>query len=193
MSLTCPQCGEQNRDDAKICGMCGIVLTRSPVATQASPVPPQVRQTMPPPPVSGYGYGPMQQQYVVYAGFWLRFIASFIDGLILASVGFVIGILLSLAGAGSENTGQLVGIAIGWLYNALLESSSAQGSLGKMALGLKVTDMDGYPISFGRATGRHFAKIISAIILLIGFIIAGFTAKKQALHDLIAGCLVVKK
>jgi uncharacterized RDD family membrane protein YckC len=73
-----------------------------------------------------------------------------------------------------------------------LESSSMQATLGKMALGLKVTDLNGKQISFGKATGRYFAKIISAIILLIGFIMVAFTEKKQGLHDMIAGTLVVK-
>ena len=81
-----------------------------------------------------------------------------------------------------------------WLYFALMESSPHQGTLGKLALGLKVTDLNGDgPISFGRATGRHFSKILSVVILGIGFIMAGFTARKQALHDLIAGCLVLRR
>ncbi len=87
----------------------------------------------------------------------------------------------------------LVIAAIGWLYFALMESSKNQGTLGKMALGLKVTDMDGNKISFGRATGRYFSKILSGMILMIGYIIAGFTDKKQALHDMIASCLVLRK
>jgi len=84
-------------------------------------------------------------------------------------------------------------IVIGWLYYALMESSVRQATLGKMALGLMVTDLNGQKISFDRATGRHFAKIISALILFIGFLMAGFTRRKQALHDMIAGCLVIRK
>jgi uncharacterized RDD family membrane protein YckC len=74
-----------------------------------------------------------------------------------------------------------------------MESSYLQATLGKMAIGIVVTDLEGKRISFARATGRHFAKIISGFILFIGYIMAGFTQKKQALHDLIADCLVVKK
>jgi len=59
-----------------------------------------------------------------------------------------------------------------------------------MALSMKVTDLQGNRISFARATGRHFAKYISAMILLIGYIMAGFTERKQALHDMITGTLV---
>jgi uncharacterized RDD family membrane protein YckC len=79
-----------------------------------------------------------------------------------------------------------------WLYFALMESLKG-ATLGKMALGIIVTDMNGNSISFGRATGRYFAKIISGLIFCIGYIMAGFTQQKQALHDIIAGCLVVNK
>jgi len=62
-----------------------------------------------------------------------------------------------------------------------------------MVLGIRVTDLNGNRISFGRATGRYFAKIVSSLTFMIGYIIAGFTDRKQALHDMIAGCLVVNK
>jgi len=74
-----------------------------------------------------------------------------------------------------------------------MEYSKTQGTLGKMALGLKVPDLEGEPISFARATGRYFGKIISGLILYIGYILAGLTEKKQALHDIMASCLVVRK
>ncbi|MBI9072485.1 MAG: RDD family protein [Melioribacteraceae bacterium] len=80
---------------------------------------------------------------------------------------------------------------IQWLYYALMESSSKQATLGKMAVGIKVTDMSGARIGFGKASGRYFGKILSGLILNIGYIIAAFTEKKQALHDILAGCLVV--
>jgi uncharacterized RDD family membrane protein YckC len=73
-----------------------------------------------------------------------------------------------------------------------MESSPKQGTLGKMALGIVVTDMDSRRISFGRATGRYFAKILSGLILGIGFLMVAFTEKKQGLHDILAGTLVVK-
>ena len=83
-------------------------------------------------------------------------------------------------------------IAASWLYEALMESSSYQATLGKMIFGMKVTDLYGNRISFARATGRHFAKILSGMILCIGFIMVGFTERKQGLHDLIAGTLVTR-
>jgi len=81
-----------------------------------------------------------------------------------------------------------------WLYYALLESSAWQGTVGKKALGLIVTDLDGRPITFARATGRFFSRLITGLVpLMIGYILAGITAKKQALHDMIAGTLVLRK
>lgn len=146
-----------------------------------------------------------------YAGFWRRFVAILIDTVILI-VCFVpiisiiiVPIVFSLDSSAKtpeeieqiklnisdftrilSSTGQ-------WLYFSLMESSSKQATLGKMAMGIYVTDLNGNRISFGRATGRYLGKVISALILLIGFLMAGFTEKKQALHDKIAGCLVVRK
>ncbi|HPN39317.1 MAG TPA: RDD family protein [Melioribacteraceae bacterium] len=83
-------------------------------------------------------------------------------------------------------------IIISWLYFALMEASSKKATLGKMALGLIVTDVNGVRLSFGRASGRYFGKILSGLILNIGFIMAAFTEKKQALHDILAGTLVLE-
>ena len=155
-----------------------------------------------------------------YAGFWLRLGALIIDGIILSVVQFIIVMpALGLMGLASfselqnmdaENMSDeealgIIGPMFGavaviwvaatvlqWLYFALMESSSKQATLGKMALGIKVTDMNGNRISFLRATGRYFGKLISAMILCVGYLMAAFTEKKQALHDLMASCLVVK-
>ena len=152
-----------------------------------------------------------------YAGFWLRFVAHLIDSIVLSvvyGVLFLIGIamvgvesLRSMA-QGMENGDAapsaafimmmlfvlFLGTLASWLYYAYMESSVNQGTLGKMALGLIVTDLQGRRISFGRATGRFFAKIITGLIPLgIGYMMAGFTEKKQALHDMIVGTLVLRK
>ncbi|PCI24877.1 hypothetical protein COB57_03855 [Candidatus Peregrinibacteria bacterium] len=87
----------------------------------------------------------------------------------------------------------LVQVLVPYIYYAKMESSENQATLGKMALGMKVTDMNGKRISFGRASGRYWGKILSGLTILIGYIMAGFTDKKQALHDMMAGCLVVNK
>jgi len=80
---------------------------------------------------------------------------------------------------------------LAWLYFGLCESSAWQGTVGKLALGIRVTDMDGKRISFMRATGRYFGKIVSAFILCIGFLMVAWTQRKQGLHDLLAQTLVL--
>jgi uncharacterized RDD family membrane protein YckC len=87
----------------------------------------------------------------------------------------------------------LFGTIVGWLYNALMMSGPNQATLGKKALGIKVTDTRGHRISFGRATGRYFAQYISGIILAIGYFMMLWDKQKQTLHDNIAGTLVVKQ
>src|SRR5262249_29421146 len=88
----------------------------------------------------------------------------------------------------------LVGFLGGWLYHALLESSDWQATAGKKLLGLAVTDLHGQKISFARASGRHFGKIVTSLIPLgIGYILAGITEKKQAIHDMLASCLVLRR
>jgi uncharacterized RDD family membrane protein YckC len=158
-----------------------------------------------------------QAQEKKFAGFWWRFLAIIIDGIIVGIAQWIIITpLLGLIGfgafkaaSGDITTDQavgLVGAVVGaamltwlftvvaaWLYFALMESSKFQGTIGKLALGIIVTDMEGNKISFGRATGRYFGKIVSAIIIYIGFMMAGFTEKKQGLHDILAGTLVWKK
>lgn len=152
-----------------------------------------------------------------YAGFWWRFIAHLLDGAILGIVHFILMLpfigsivytainasngdfsdskALGMAGAivGTLVLFGMLSIAATWLYFALMESSNYQGTLGKIVMGIIVTDENGNRITFGRATGRYFAKILSGMIFYIGYIMAGFTDKKQALHDIIANTLVWKK
>jgi uncharacterized RDD family membrane protein YckC len=152
-----------------------------------------------------------------YAGFWLRLLAFLIDHILLGvvlgvaallaiaaiGVGYFRRMIEGLRAGGDEYVFSLVsdifvvllfGFAASWIYHAWMESSEYQGTLGKMALGLIVTDMNDQRITFGRASGRFFARIISNLIPLeIGYIMAGFTEKKQALHDMIASCLVLRK
>jgi uncharacterized RDD family membrane protein YckC len=129
-----------------------------------------------------------------YAGFWRRFAAWLIDYIL---VGVVTGILVAILGGIGDDAGTGIGYFLSvigsLLYYSVLESSANQATVGKMALGIQVTDLQGNRISFGRALGRTLAKILSGLILLIGYIMAAFTAKKQGLHDMIAGTLVVKK
>jgi uncharacterized RDD family membrane protein YckC len=145
---------------------------------------------------------------VSYAGFWRRVVAYVVDGLL---VGVVMTVLIFLFAAGAIggiaagspeaaaaafgligllNLGSIIAM---WLYFALMESSPAQGTLGKIAVGLIVTDLAGNRIGFGRATGRFFGKILSGLVFAIGFLMAGFTERKQGLHDMLASTLVLNK
>jgi uncharacterized RDD family membrane protein YckC len=130
-----------------------------------------------------------------YAGFWRRFVAWLLDGLLLSLVTLPFTLQFggdAAAEAARTSVAGTISTVVGWLYYALMESSAKQATVGKMALGIIVTDLEGRRIGFGRATGRYFAKILSALILGIGFLMAAFTERKQGLHDMIAGTLVVK-
>jgi uncharacterized RDD family membrane protein YckC len=188
--LNCPKCGVEAPDDAASCAACGERFENLADGGESAPAP------------------PIKAARIIYAGFWLRAGAYLIDSVLL---GIVVGFtllrpLMDRAGISPDNpwvlfngmSQQIVAINLlvamaGWLYWALLESSAWQATLGKRILGLIVTDLDGHRISFARATGRHFGKVISGMILLLGFLMAGFTEKKQALHDMLAGCLVLRK
>jgi uncharacterized RDD family membrane protein YckC len=143
-----------------------------------------------------------------YAGFWLRLAAYILDSLVLGlTAGVAVFMPLMSRGAISADnpwevyTGttrqffalRLLILMIQWVYFALLESSPWQASLGKKMLGLKVTDLEGQRISFGRASARYFCTLLSGFILMIGFLMIAFTQKKQALHDILSGCLVIKR
>jgi uncharacterized RDD family membrane protein YckC len=129
---------------------------------------------------------PLRQASVHYGGFWIRVAAVLIDSVILA-VPFLI--LRDRLGAMQP----VLSFFADWLYFAFMESSYNQATLGKLACGLAVTDVDGQRISFGRATGRYFAKFISALTLFLGYAMVGWTRQKRGLHDFIAGTLVVRR
>lgn len=136
-----------------------------------------------------------------YAGFWLRFVAAFIDSIIITVISRVL--LLGFDTPRLDLTQSyfdalnspvtLMNTLLFWIYFAILESSPLQASFGKYILGIKVIDIYGRRIGFLRATGRHFGKIVSAFILMIGYLMAAFTGQKQALHDKMANCLVIKR
>lgn len=144
----------------------------------------------------------------LYAGFWRRALAWFIDALIFFAIHVALTVFFGtwlllpwvLTGSGhGEMMARLVdaslqpfGVVVLWLYYAVCESSRWRATPGKLALGLQVTDECGRRIGFARATGRYFGKFVSALALCVGFLLAGWTARKQALHDLMAGCCVVR-
>ena len=129
------------------------------------------------------------EEPVIYAGFWRRFLAALLDAVILFIPNLIIELLLMHE---APALSWLLTIAIGWIYAAGLESSSSQATWGKQALGISVTSTSGDRISFAQATGRHFGKWISALILLIGYLMMLWDDQKQTLHDKMANTLVVK-
>jgi len=161
--MICHNCGKDNDDRAMYCQACGISL-------QARPAPTPV----------------VAAHTEFYAGFWTRFLALIIDAIIIS-------VASGIVAAGTMGAGVVVTFFGPWLYEAFMLSSEWQATVGKRAMSIVVTGIDGKRISFARATGRHFAKYISAFILGIGFIMAAFTAKKQAMHDMIAETLVVNR
>jgi uncharacterized RDD family membrane protein YckC len=167
----CTACGAHNPPDARFCQTCGTAMaTMAPLPVTAS--------------IAAYASHP-------YGGFWIRLVAWIIDVLIFYGVmlplAFVSGFGLHLHFAGGA-----LSLCGWWLYDAFLTSSSWQATLGKMAVRVRVTDLAGNRISFERATGRHFAKYLSALLLGIGYLMIAFTDRKQGLHDMLAGTLVQK-
>ncbi|MFO0962064.1 MAG: RDD family protein [Phycisphaerales bacterium] len=148
---------------------------------------------------------PTQYGRANYAGFFQRLAAYLLDWIMISvavfALAIAVGVVLAVVLGGNDPkaaqrvgffTGLLANVAIvfvGWLYFAMLESSAKQATIGKRLLGIVVTDEHGQRISFVRATGRYFAKVLSSI-MLVGYIMAAFMPKKQALHDLIAGTSV---
>lgn len=221
--MYCSRCGALQADNAAFCGVCGQPLGAAqpnPASVGAAPSYPATAvpgsATPLAPPMAAYAAVPAPL-YAPYAGFWLRFVAYVIDALVLCvGIGVFVLVWAGIFGLSAfRNINQgfdsgdnflapaailflvvLIFVATAgiWLYYACFESSAHQATLGKMALGLTVTDMQGRRVTFGRASGRFFAKMITGLIpLCIGYIMAGFTEKKQALHDMIASCLVLRK
>jgi uncharacterized RDD family membrane protein YckC len=204
----CAQCGSPLVPGATFCSNCGarvvVTLPDDPAAPAASAAPatPATQET-------AWAAAAAVTPAVRYGGFWRRFWAVVLDGLIVNVVTVPVGMMLSLPTAtliDSDNItaeqmvaylsayamAAFIGTVVNWLYFALMESSKWQATLGKLALGLRVTGLAGRRIGFGRASGRFFAKMVSALTLGIGYVIQVFTARRQALHDLIAGTLIVR-
>ncbi|MEN5069135.1 RDD family protein [Stenotrophomonas sp. TWI1183] len=152
---------------------------------------------------TGYaGSAVVDGQDVVYAGFWKRYAAYFIDYILLTVVTLPLSMIINVMGASSGNEGvqvaltlvvMLLSLVISIGYYAGFHASRGGATLGKMAVGIKVVRGNGERISFLRAFCRYLATIVSSLILMIGFIMAAFTERKQALHDMMCDTLVVDK
>ncbi len=185
----CPRCGTLASDKAERCPSCGLRFVEE---ASAANTPGFVDIS-----------GAVALHIVEYAGFWRRFGAFAVDVFILSAIeqGFVVFLWRTFSPATDINSLSpglilLIGLfefLLTWLYYAFMESSKWQGTLGKQISGIIITDNEGRRISFGRATGRYFAKTLSVLMLGIGYLMIIFSRKKQGLHDMMAGCLVVKK
>jgi uncharacterized RDD family membrane protein YckC len=185
----CQHCGAVHADDASFCPSCGSW-------------------------VGSVGGLPAVEAPARYAGFWQRAGAWLLDQLIVGVPFNILTAVLipydqpevksttdaagktTLHWTGDWNTFGLIlaaGVVASWLYTALLQSSPRQATVGKIALGLIVTDEAGERITFARATGRYFASILNSVTLGIGYLMVIWTARKQALHDKVAGTVVVPK
>lgn len=189
--MFCTQCGVPLPAGANFCGSCGRVVDTHDAAGPVAAATPQAAASAAAP-----------ARDARYAGFWRRVAASVLDSFILAALNLVLMFIavLALMQVGlAEDDGSpavaliyLGGYAIAWLYFAITHSGAHQASPGKRALGIKVTDLEGRRISFARATGRYFAYLVTSLVTLgIGLLMVAFTSRRQALHDLIAGTLVV--
>lgn len=185
--MLCTKCGSSNPDQASFCRSCGNAL-------EAGAPTPSGAQT------TGSTSAAAAISSNNYAGFWLRFAALFLDGIILSlisfPVAFIVGLLFGISGAQESNA--MIGIvylmlfAVSATYFTLMESSEKGATLGKRAVNIRVVDMQGNRISKGKAFARWVSHALSYITLYVGFLMQPFTAKKQALHDMVSGTVVVK-
>ncbi|MGM0554334.1 MAG: RDD family protein [Pseudomonadota bacterium] len=185
--MKCSQCGEENPARAVYCMRCGHRM--APESRQG------VRAD------GGVGAGPPSDRSA-YGGFWRRVAATLIDSLLIGVPQVMAQLLISPQTMApnpepvlttADIVWMLINIVVAWLYWAGMHSSRYRATVGKMALGLRVVDYYGERISFLRATGRHFAEFLSALAFGIGYLLVVFTRRRQALHDLMAETLVVRK
>ena len=130
-----------------------------------------------------------------YAGFWRRLLAFLIDYLVIGVVqlGLYSVSLLRLGGDPKTVSASIAASsAATWAYFAVMESSPLQATLGKLAIGIRVADARGGPLTFRRASLRYWAKWLSSLTLMIGWLMAAFTPRRQALHDVVARSVVVR-
>jgi uncharacterized RDD family membrane protein YckC len=193
----CASCGNSRLPDGNFCLFCGDVLSEP--ARPKIVVKQSFRRFLHP--------GQSTSESFEYAGFWLRVWAGAIDVVIECVGALVLTIGLDFA---LSRFGRMVGfspfdskVAVGmsfivilavgsWLYCAFTESSKWRATLGKRLLGLQVVTADGERTSFGQATVRHLMKFLSLFILMIGFLMSGWTKRRQALHDMPCDCLVIR-
>ena len=180
--MFCPRCGTWLPDEAASCSLCRLVLRPGAAAAPASATAPAAIV-----------------EQVAYAGFWRRFWALLIDVIVTYFPIATVRVLLGLPASGSFDPLQpsawwagMFELLIDWLYAAFLISSPWRATLGQAVMDLHVTDLNGDRISFARATGRWLAQILNLVTLGFGILLQLFTARRQALHDLVSRTVVVR-
>jgi len=187
--IICPSCGKETYVGVARCPHCGDVVDEEAARREEE-------------------RAARLEQHRIYGGFWRRVGGAFIDGILidvpLFALDWISGGLLLVPietktetgtdyVVGLTSQGYVIVILIWWLYEAVMTSSKLQGTVGKLAVGLLVTDEEGVRLTFAHATGRHFAKYLSAILLGIGFLMVAIYEKKRGLHDRLANTLVLKR
>ena len=205
MSVTCEKCAAEIADGASVCPHCATPVSIAqlgpvyvPAAAQAS-APAAEIQT-----VSVVSSQP------VFAGFWLRAVAYLLDTVLISLVGGLIAsfypatfIKFPDAATAASNPfaslpqltplGFAITLGATWIYYTMFEASAWQATPGKRIMKIYVTDMFGQRPTVARVAARNVAKIISNLSFLVGYLVAGFTVKKQALHDMVTSCLVLRR
>jgi uncharacterized RDD family membrane protein YckC len=181
--ILCSSCRAPMPSTAEVCPACGHALGRGvvppPVIERPSaPSPPAALPVIRSPP------GLRADGSRAYGGFGVRLGAAFVDSL-------VVGVPVYLLERSLGLYALIVALPLGF-YGPIMESSSAQATIGKIAFGLVVTDTSYRRISFWRGLGRHLAKFVSALVLYLGYVMVVFTPQKRALHDYIAGTVVLR-
>jgi uncharacterized RDD family membrane protein YckC/Tfp pilus assembly major pilin PilA len=186
--MYCPNCGTAVSESQRFCANCGTSLQtakQAPISVFDSPPSPSIAAVEPP-----------------YAGFWRRAWAWLIDYVVFTLVFYVLALIIGAAGVALVGKSAGIGVreiaivgflVFPWLYYAGMESSVIQATVGKLVAGIKVTDLSGKRVTFARATGRYFAHILSGLTLGVGYAMVVFSSHRQALHDMVAGTLVVRK
>ena len=186
MTTFCRSCGREVASQYRFCPECGSrdFSTQRPSQTTSSTAPLMNATFSQAPTGSG--------ARVVYSGFWRRFAAFFIDVLVLLIPSVLLLFICIALGFGEDSmmTNLANGI-LSLLYFAGMESSSYQGTVGKRAMGIRVCDMNGKQLSFANALGRYVGKILSSLLLCTGYLMIAFTSRKQGLHDIMAGTVVL--
>jgi len=184
--MFCPRCGTWNPEGSLHCKLCGEGLQPGVAA-----IDPSWR--------SAHEAAAQREEVPVYGGFWRRFAGVTLDSLVMFFPLATLRVLMGLDMMGEWKPDSTVWwiaswieVLLSWLYGALMISGTARGTLGMQVMDLHVTRLHGERVSFGRATARYMAQFLTVLTLGVGFLMQVFTHRRQTLHDLVSGTVVVR-